>query len=531
MLTVIQPGRKFGAVLKNVKKHSSCSSLPRDSPLPTRVIEVSPPGQDRPRVFESNGARGVYATLSYARGKKTFPTLNTSNYAKFTDGLDMNDLPPTIRDAVLTARILSIPYLWIDAFCVLQDVEEERLKEISRMNNIYGRSALTIVAVSTESVYDGLFYPRIHNERLHTIPVRFGPGNFGSMSVNELDAATYDELFEPISKRAWTAQEQVMSNRLLTFTTNTMIWSLNLFSLAISEDEACTNKDKALSCWLWLVSSFSLGTTSLENDKLNALAGVASRPSFSHTLGPEYYAGLWQYELARQLTWSTSRSHRTLAEDETFHFYRPENYRAPSWSWASVEGGKVNFDFYYDEDEAPRKVLCDILECSTLPAHPKLNPFGEVSSAHLRLQGPARLAWFNPITSNVFILPESTSLASTALDMGDSVITFEEALQKHTDEFVKAHPDEDIAEEPELLNGTYLCNVEGICDETRLHEPVLVLAVGITLAKGLDDGVRGLLLVKNDKNYGGGMFQRIGVFERGKTMDFENGQKMKVSII
>ncbi|KAJ5722929.1 hypothetical protein N7488_000964 [Penicillium malachiteum] len=442
----------------------------------------------------------------------------------------MNDLPPTIRDAVLTARILSIPYLWIDAFCVLQDVEEDKLKEISRMNNIYGCSALTIVAASTESVYDGLFYPRIHNERLHTIPVRFGPGNFGSMSVNELDAATYDESFEPISKRAWTAQEQVMSNRVLTFTTNTMIWRCNEGSK--NEDEACANKDKALSCWLRLVSSFSLGTTSLENDKLNALAGVASRPSFSHTVGPEYYAGMWQYELARQLTWSTSRSHLTLAEDETFHFYRPENYRAPSWSWASVEGGKLKIEFYYDEeDEEPRKVLCDILECSTLPAHPELNPFGEVSSAQLRLQGPARLAWFNPITSNVFILPESISLASTALDMGDSVITFEEALQKHTDEFVKAHPDEDIAEDPELLNGTCFRNVEGICDETRLREPVLVLAVGITLAKGLDDGVRGLLLVKNDTNYGGGMFQRIEIFERGKTVDFENGHKMKVSLI
>ncbi|KAJ5737200.1 uncharacterized protein N7483_002325 [Penicillium malachiteum] len=378
------------------KEHSSCSSLPRDSPLPTRVIEVSPPGQDRPRVFESNGARGVYATLSYARGKKAFPRLTTSNYAKFTNGLDMDALAPTIRDAIATAHTLSIPYLWIDAFCILQDVEEDKLKEISRMNDIYGRSALTIVAASAKSVHDGLFYPRVHNEPLHTIPVRFGPDSFGSMSVNELDAATYDELLEPISKRAWTVQEQVMSNRALTFTTNTMIWrcnegsknfdnslffphylgcghnefdekySLNLFSLPLSEDEACANKDKALSCWLRLVSAYSFGTTSLENDKSNALAGVASRPSFSRAPGPGYYAGMWQYELARQLTWSTSRSHRTLAEDETFNFYRPKNYRAPSWSWASVEGGKINFDFYYDEeDEEPREILCDILEATS----------------------------------------------------------------------------------------------------------------------------------------------------------------------
>ncbi|KAJ6008144.1 hypothetical protein N7540_012120 [Penicillium herquei] len=485
-----------------------------------------------------------------------------SNYTKFTNGLDKDFLTPTFRDAIATARTLSIPYLWIDAFCIIQDVAKDKLKEISRMNDIYGRSALTFVAASAENVHDGLFYPRVHNEPLHTIPVRSGPESFGSMSVNELDAATYDESFEPISKRAWTVQEQVMSNRVLTFTTNTMMWrcnegsknfdnslffpnylgcghnefdekySLNLFSPALSEDEACANKDEALSCWLRLVSAYSLGTTSIENDKLNALAGIASRPSFSRALGPGYYAGVWQYELARQLTWSTSRSHRILAEDENFNFYRPKNYRAPSWSWASVEGGKVNFDFYYDEqDEEPREILCDILECSTLPANPELNPFGEVSSAKLRLQGPTRLAWFNPLTSNIFILPESTYSASTALGMGDSIVKFEAALKKHTDEFVKAHPDEDIAEDPELLDGTYFRNVEGTCDEARLREPVLVLCAGITLARGLDDGVSGLLLVKSDKKHGGGMFERIGVFERGKTMDFENGQKVELSII
>ncbi|KAJ5737201.1 uncharacterized protein N7483_002326 [Penicillium malachiteum] len=117
------------------------------------------------------------------------------------------------------------------------------------------------------------------------------------------------------------------------------------------------------------------------------------------------------------------------------------------------------------------------------------------------------------------------------LDTGDSVITFEEALKKHTDEVVKAHSDEDIAEDPELLDGTYFRNVEGTCDETRLREPVLVLCVGITLAKRLDDGVSGLLLVKSDKSHGGGMFERIGVFERGKTIDFENEQKVEVSIV
>jgi hypothetical protein len=32
------------------------------------------------------------------------------------------------------------------------------------------------------------------------------------MSINELDAACYDERLGPISKRAWTMQEQLLSN-------------------------------------------------------------------------------------------------------------------------------------------------------------------------------------------------------------------------------------------------------------------------------------------------------------------------------
>lgn len=122
-------------------------------------------------------------------------------------------------------------------------------------------------------------------------------------------------------------------------------YSLNLDSLVPSEDEAHIQRDKALSCWLRLVTAYSLRVASEERDKLNPLAGIASHPSFSRALGPGCFAGLWEYNLARQLMWRTSDRHRTLPEDETFVFYRPVDYRAPSWSWASFEGGVVHFNF------------------------------------------------------------------------------------------------------------------------------------------------------------------------------------------
>ena len=547
---------------EDCKGHDCCDSLPRDSPLPTRVIEVHPAEQDCPRILESRGMNGVYATLSYVRTKEDLPMLTTSNYDQLTTGLDMNSLPPTIRDAIETARTLSIPYLWIDALCVLQDVKEEKDRQVSQMSSIFFSSALTIVAAAAEGVNQSFVYPRVHNERLHTIPVRLGPGSFGTMSINELDAATYEDISEPIFKAPGVVQEHVMSNRILTYTTNTMMWrcnngtknfgdslyfphflgngynednekySLNMYSLSLSEEEACANPDKALSSWLRLVTASSFATTMSASDKLNSLAGVASIPSFAHALGPGYYAGMWEYNLARQLTWSTSSWHQTLAEGDTFTFHRPKTYRAPSWSWASVEGGMINFDFYYDEeDEELPRIICDILDCSTKPGLPELNPFGEILSGELKLQGPTRLAWFNPSTSNVLILPESTSAIATAFGTEKSVTTYEKAFKTHTEEFMAAHPDEDIAEDPELFDGTDYRNVRGTCDETDFQGPVLVLCVGISLSNGWNGGVGGLLLVKNTASNGSDQFRRIGIFERGKPSDFETDTNTELCIV
>ena len=546
--------------LGECKKHRFCSNLREDSLLPTRVIEVSPLGQQCPRILESRNLRGTYATLSYCWGERTFPTLTTANYAQFTTGLNMEILPPTIRDAVAIARILSIPYLWVDALCIIQDFEEDKAREIAKMKEFYSSSVLTIVAAASESVYAGFIYPRVHQETLYTIPVRIGPRAFGTMSINELNGACYDERFEPIAKRAWTMQEQLLSNRTLSFTTHTMMWrcregvqnfgnslyfphdldsgyndndekySLNLHSLFLKEEEASSSKEESLSCWLRLVTVNSLRVTRLERDKLNALAGIASHPSFSRVLGPRYFAGLWQYSLSRQLTWYTSRWHRTLAEDDSFTFHRPIRYRAPSWSWASLDGGIIHFDFSFD-DETPPEVVCDVTDCSTKPTFPRLNPFGEILSAQLSLKSPTRRAWFKPSTSNIFLLSGSITSMSTIWTPDDCMMTFEEALQEHTDDFVSAHPDLDLIEDPEATHGTNFRNICGTCDETESCEPILVLCVAITMKRELDDGVRGLLLVKSEDKGSNNMLRRIGVFERGRNTDFENEPKREVCII
>ncbi|KAJ5312331.1 hypothetical protein N7508_003161 [Penicillium antarcticum] len=213
------------------------------------------------------------------------------------------------------------------------------------------------------------------------------------------------------------------------------------------------------------------------------ITGIASHPSFCNALGPGYFAGQWQYNLARQLTWRTSSRHRTIPENENHALHRSLQYRAPSWSWASLDGGIIHFDFSYDdEDKAAPTMICDILGRLTTPAYLGLKPFGEISSAQVKLHSPVRVAWFNPSTSNIFLLSESTFAKSKSLAPENEAITFEETWQHHMNEFILKHPDVDISgDESEATHGTDFRNMCGTHDEIGCYGSFLVLCVAITM--------------------------------------------------
>ncbi|KAF4435882.1 HET-domain-containing protein [Fusarium austroafricanum] len=509
--------RQMKTWLEECKEHGCCSNSQKESILPTRIIEVNPPDQPEPRIIETQGLRGVYATISYCWGSVPFQTLNTSNYSQLTKRLDMNTLPLTVQDAITTTRRLKIPYIWIDALCIIQDSDQDKNREIALMKDIYASSALTIVAASARHVFEGFLSDRSQSEEVFQVPFRIQPGLFGTMCVNELAAVTYEERSEPLAKRAWTLQEQLLAPRTLTFATHTMIWcckagaknfgdslyfpreegrmagplvntdhDLNLNSLLATEEAEGSSNDVALSRWMRLVMAYSLRIASLEKDKLNAIAGIASHPSFVSILGPQYLAGMWEYELARQLTWYPKAWYKTLPEGEKFTFYRPTTYRAPSWSWASLEGGfiYVDFVFNYEQGKTP-KIVCDVIECSTTPKFPEGNPFGEVISAYLKLRGSLRTAWFYPQSSSVCFV------------------------------------------DPETVYGGNRSDVYGICDESGVDDPMFVSCLPVSLDETIPCGAVGLLLTDE----GQGVYKRVGLFMRGTNQDFENLPKTEVTIL
>lgn len=227
------------------------------------------------------------------------------------------------------------------------------------MHRIYQDSSLTIVAASVTSADDGFLGARkapIRNA--FRAPLHLSQEQLSVISIQEHEQ--YDDLKELINRRAWTLQEQLLSARLLLYASHTLQWqcrtlkcnlgdSYHAPSLSsiprlpliepVSEAAPTTGdpeRERAvddalhpiLQHWMRVTISYSYRSATLQSDKLTALAGLATY--FSPILGPSYCAGIWGTSFLQQLCWHSPSNTTFLS--------CPRNYRAPSWSWASVDG-------------------------------------------------------------------------------------------------------------------------------------------------------------------------------------------------
>lgn len=97
--------------------------------------------------------------------------------------------------------------------------------------------------------------------------------------------------------------------------------------------------------WRAIIVQYTQCRLSHEKDKLVAVSGMAK--AFARHLGQqgresEYLAGLWRGYLLQELLWAPwSHGHKVKRGNkslETGWLWRHKGYRAPTWSWASLEG-------------------------------------------------------------------------------------------------------------------------------------------------------------------------------------------------
>jgi hypothetical protein len=227
-----------------------------------------------------------------------------------------------------------------------------------------------------------------------------------------------------ISKRGWCFQETLLAPRSLYFCKSQLLWECPTLQTCeilpkvlswipplrrsvISWDEDFLEAEhlhilrRMAYEWLKIVGLYSRTTITYPKDKLIAISSVARMFSHSKLVRQcvresgsesEYFAGLWRVGIEFQLLWYVQPSHQRS---------RDKNLRAPSWSWAKIDGTVHNMLEEVDDDwegfetsefsglvaevtiqESELKVLGSKTQLATK------DPYGEVHGGSLKLQCP-----------------------------------------------------------------------------------------------------------------------------------------------
>lgn len=129
---------------------------------PRRLIHVGSSDQ-LPRLVtrENDRLEGGYVALSHCWGPNPdFLMLTADKEGEFRRGIPMEKLPASFRDAVITCRRLSIPYLWIDSLCIIQDSLSDWLSQSEEMFKVYLNCELNMAIDSSASPHEGAFRER-----------------------------------------------------------------------------------------------------------------------------------------------------------------------------------------------------------------------------------------------------------------------------------------------------------------------------------------------------------------------------------
>ncbi len=212
--------------------------------------------------------------------------------------------------------------------------------------------------------------------------------------------------YEPLNQRAWTLQERLLSPRTLHFGTEEMYWecqhcvfaedgallwqefpTLPKILESMSPSGSGQNSRYRHNAWFILVEEYTKRSLTRDDDKLPALSGLAS--SIAARTGDTYLAGLWRSNIIEGLSWRMKlvefnhycddpAHDESVPPDTKAKAHYPAKYRAPSWSWASVDG-EVSF-YRIDKD----KVQARCLGVEVMPAG--TDKFGKIQLGWIPLE-------------------------------------------------------------------------------------------------------------------------------------------------
>lgn len=485
--------------------------------LPTRLIDVGNLLNCQPlRLIITSDIRPIdreatrYIALSYCWG----PVDGTSKLLKTTQAtlasktkqIQLEDMPQAFQDAITVARRLGIQYLWIDSLCIIQDDVRDWQIESSKMAEIFSNAYLTIIAACGSGCNDSFLNPAI-SDLSCTLPLRLSSGTAieGRLSLRyRRRRMPYDKMSDIQSSRhitrGWTFQEERLARRTLTFGESKFFFDCRSFQKSqdmeryvlrpdwatiISprqEETKSSNNEvrKGWNHWQTLCAHYSRRELTFPEDKLPAISGMANRAA--QNFRSEYLAGLWKDNLMHDLFWQIV----TIAT-------KPRVYRAPSWSWASLEG-RVHWPMWRDFLSCSGcRMYCTILDGRTILGG--LDPYGSVNDGFLKVRGV--LACMKIVSMGEDKARSSYKLCHGGQKIGCAELDLE---------------DRDI----QIHNGE------------NTHQPLQALLVAECRGQGERKRLtRGLLLVQNGRKRDEcDEFERVGTFTLFPTITLNQGDSL-----
>ncbi len=401
-----------------------------------------------------------YIALSHCWGPNQSFTTTAENLMERKEGIDISRMPRSFQDAVLVTRLIGVRYLWIDSLCILQGNGEDWLRESAQMGLVYQNAYLVIGAARAAADTEGFLQPRtpprftiaiykrlpvlplprlirnfftnrplIRQAQIFLVPhalletpmqMYLTRSRFQSVPSGDLDRPA------PLSTRGWTLQERHLARRTLFFGKEQMFWecqslvadeygrrvpreSDNLLALAKKSRSITLQGSGTLNqtahlrphvlghTWNRVVANFLRMDLTIENDRLPAISGLAA--AMGEITGDEYLAGIWLSDLHIGLLWC--REARPVVKPWTTYIeitklIRPKLYRAPSWSWAAIEGSIIFPTKTYDSNKILFSYVAHRIDTEGE------SPYGPVTKGYLKLQG-----FVFPVTKHIRLPTEA----------------------------------------------------------------------------------------------------------------------------
>ncbi|KAF4634307.1 hypothetical protein G7Y89_g3801 [Cudoniella acicularis] len=272
-----------------------------------------------------------YVALSYVWGKLPQTCLLSSNIEQLleNDGFRKHDISisKTIADAMALCQRLGHRYLWVDAYCMLQDNAQDKALQLNTMRDVYSNAVFTIVAANGDHANSGLGLAGRENS------------TFAMTERSDTWASFSHALSKTIwETRGWTFQEKALSRRLLVFSPDGPFFICGaricnehgfqkLNPNAIDRDRPGRffniKSGNQLELYLAAVTNYSKRELTMEADFENAMNGITK--AFAHSIDGRpnsFYAGFPTSFFDDIFCWRVEE-----------HNPDARRWGFPSWSW------------------------------------------------------------------------------------------------------------------------------------------------------------------------------------------------------